>query len=178
MTFALSLTQMLVFLSLYVMLSIFLSILVCVAASLCCACLVSIHVSAPYVIAGSTHELYTCLLLLQISRCLAYAAQPAMILRCISLYRFFSGCSVVPRFLSAHCLQPSPFFFAMFILRYIRLLSSDSYCSICCSSCGVSLHKNMSSAKRRLERNSGSIFTPLFSHFNLLNKYALQCSRE
>ena len=27
----------------------------------------------------------------------------------------------------------------------------------------------MSSAKRRLERNSPSIFTPLFSQFNLLN---------
>ena len=41
-------------------------------------------------------ELYTCLfrqmarLLLKISRCLAYAAQPAMILRCISLSWFFS----------------------------------------------------------------------------------------
>ena len=43
MTFVLSLTQMLVFLSLYVMLSILLSnsILVCAAASLFCACLVS-----------------------------------------------------------------------------------------------------------------------------------------
>ena len=48
MTFVLSLTQMLVFLSLYVMLSILLSILVCAAASLFCACLVSVHVSAPY----------------------------------------------------------------------------------------------------------------------------------
>ena len=28
------------------------------------------------------------------------------------------------------------------------LLSSDSYCSICCSSCGVSVHRNMPSAKR------------------------------
>ena len=96
MTFVLSLTQMLVFLSLYVMLSILLSILVCAAASLFCACLVSVQVSAPYVIAGSTQELYTCLfrqmarLLLKISRCLAYAAQPAMILRCISLSWFFS----------------------------------------------------------------------------------------
>ena len=96
MTFVLSLTQMLVFLSLYVMLSILLSIFVCAAASLFCACLVSVHVSAPYVIAGSTQELYTCLfrqmarLLLKISRCLAYAAQPAMILRCISLSWFFS----------------------------------------------------------------------------------------
>ena len=54
MTFVLSLTQTLVFLSLYVMLSILLSILVCAAASLFCACLVSVHASAPYVIAGST----------------------------------------------------------------------------------------------------------------------------
>ena len=96
MTFVFSLTQMLVFLSLYVMLSILLSILVCAAASLFCACLVSVQVSAPYVIAGSTQELYTCLfrqmarLLLKISRCLAYAAQLAMIIRCISLSWFFS----------------------------------------------------------------------------------------
>ena len=40
------LTQMLVFLSLYVMLSILLSILVCAAASLFCACLVSVQ--GPY----------------------------------------------------------------------------------------------------------------------------------
>ena len=84
MTFVLSLTQMLVFLSLYVMLSILLSILVCAATSLFFACFVSVLVSAPYVIAGSTHELYTCLfrqmarLVLRIARCLAYAAQPAM----------------------------------------------------------------------------------------------------
>ena len=45
MTFVLSLTQMLDFLSLYVMLSILLSILVCAAASLFCACLVSVQVS-------------------------------------------------------------------------------------------------------------------------------------
>ena len=71
-------------------------ILVFAAASLFCACLVSVQVSAPYAIAGSTQELYTCLfrqmarLLLKISRCLAYAAQPATILRCISLSWFFS----------------------------------------------------------------------------------------
>ena len=59
--FVLSLSQMLVLLSLYVMFSILLSILVCAAASLFCACLVSVQVSAPYVIAGSTQELYTCL---------------------------------------------------------------------------------------------------------------------
>ena len=65
-------------------------------ASLFCACLVNVNVSVPYAIAGSTQELYTCLfrqmarLLFKISRCLAYAAQPAMILRCISLSWFFS----------------------------------------------------------------------------------------
>ena len=75
-----------VFLSLYVMLSILLSMLVCAVASLFYACLVSVQVSAPYVIAGRTHQLYTCLfrqmsrLLLKISRCLVYAAQLAMIL--------------------------------------------------------------------------------------------------
>ena len=94
MTFVLSLTQMFVFLSLYVMLSILLSILVCAAAILFCACVVSVQVSAPYVIAGSTHELYIfrqmTRLLLKISRCLANAAQPAMILRCIYLSWFFS----------------------------------------------------------------------------------------
>ena len=96
MTFVLSLTQMLVFLSLYVMLSILLSILVCAAESLFCACLVSVQVSASYAIAGSTQELYTCLfrqmarLLLKISRWLAYTTQPAMILRCISLSWLFS----------------------------------------------------------------------------------------
>ena len=83
MTFVLSLTQMLVFLSLYVMLSILLSILVCAAASLFCACLVSVHVSASYGIAGSTQEFYTCLfrqmarLLLKMSRCLAYGVNNA-----------------------------------------------------------------------------------------------------
>ena len=37
------------------------SIFICAAASLFFAWVVSVHVSAPYVIAGSTHELYICL---------------------------------------------------------------------------------------------------------------------
>ena len=61
MTFVLSLTQMLVILSLLLMLSILLSILVSAAARLFCACLVSVQVSALYVIAGCTEKLYTCL---------------------------------------------------------------------------------------------------------------------
>ena len=85
---------MLVFLPL--MLNILLSILVCAATSLFCACLANVEVSAPYATAGSTQELYPCLfrqtarLLLKMSRCLAYAAQSAMILRCISLSWFCS----------------------------------------------------------------------------------------
>ena len=75
----------------YVALSILLPISVWAAGSLFCACLASVHISAPYAISDSTHELYTCLsrqmagLLLKISRCWAYASQPAMILRYISL---------------------------------------------------------------------------------------------
>ena len=180
--FVLSVTQMLVFLSLYVMLSLLLSILVCAAASLFCACVVSVQVSTPYATAGSTHELYTCFfrqmerLLLKVSRCLAYAAQPAMILRCIFLSWFFYLEAVVlsqvhvaldifyqhivhvyRRVVYNHhiCLC------TIFILRPFRLLSSDSSCSICCSYCGVSVHRNMSSAKRRLERHFPSIFTSL-----------------
>ena len=145
---------------------------------------VSMQVSAPYVIAGSTQDVYTCLFrqmarsLLKMSRCLAYAAQPAMILPCISLSWFFSlrlqccwtfSISILFRFIGVLSTTIT-FVFAMFILRPIHLLSSDSYCSISCSSCGVSVHRNMSSAKPRLERNSPSIFTPLFSQFNLLNK--------
>ena len=38
------------------MLGILLSILAYAAARLVCACLVSVEVSAPYVVAGSTHE--------------------------------------------------------------------------------------------------------------------------
>ena len=92
MTCDLSLTQMLVFISLYMMLSILLPILACAAAS----SVLVWSVSAPYAIAGSTQELYTCLfrqmaiLLLTIFRCLTYAAQPAMILHCISLSWVFS----------------------------------------------------------------------------------------
>ena len=170
MTFVLSLTQMLIFLSLYVMLSILLSILVCDSSSLSCACLVSVQVSAPYVIAGSTQELYTCLfrqmarLLLEISRCFG-VCRPAC--HDSSLYLF-----VLVLFLEAVVLsqvQVSLDIFYQHIVhiyrgvaynhhiclcdvhRPIRLLSSDSSCSICCSYCGVSVHRNMSSAKRRLE---------------------------
>ena len=94
MTFVLSLAQMLVFLSLYVMLSMLLSILVCAAASLFCACLVSVQVSAPlchiWQHTGVVIFRQMTRLLLKMSRCLEYAAQPAMILRCISLSWFFS----------------------------------------------------------------------------------------
>ena len=131
--FFLSLTQMLVFRSLYVMLSILLSMLVCAAGSLFCACLIRVQVYAPYVLARSRHELFSYLikqitmLLLTISRCLAYAVQPAMILRCISLpcigccpkytlhWTFFSCIWVLSTTIN--------FVFAMFIVRPIGLHS-------------------------------------------------------
>ena len=66
------------------------------------------------------------------------------------------------------------FVLAMFILRPIRLLSSDSSCNICCSSCVVSVHKNMSSEERRLEKKFSvylhSLGLPVYP-----SKYALQC---
>ena len=88
--FVLSLTQMLVFLSLYSNVGILLSMLVCAAASLFCACLVSVQVSASCHSWQHTGVDHLSLqvdgkVALNISRCLAYAAQPAMILRCISL---------------------------------------------------------------------------------------------
>ena len=54
------LCQKFVFLSWRVTFSILLSIYVSAAASLFFAWMVSAHVSAPYAIAGSTHELQTC----------------------------------------------------------------------------------------------------------------------
>ena len=175
---------MLVLLSLYVMLSILLSILVCAAASLFCACLFC-TICHSWRHTGVVH------LSLQADGKVAFGDIPVFgvcrpACHDSSLYLF-----VLVLFLEAvvlsqvhvawdifyqhivHVYRGVVFnhhlVFAMFILRPIRLLSSDSSCSICCSSCGVSVHRNMSSAKRRLERNCPSIFTPLFSQFNLLN---------
>ena len=89
MTFVLSLTQMLVFLSLYVMLSILLSILVCAAASLFCACFG--QCPGLCTICHSWQHTGVVQLSLQADGKVAfedipvfgYTAQPAMILRCI-----------------------------------------------------------------------------------------------
>ena len=43
-----------------------------------------------------------------------------------------------------------------------------SSCSICCSSCGVSVRKNMSSAKQRLVRNSLEVIGQLAQDCTLL----------
>ena len=90
-----------------------------------------------------------------------------MILRCISLSWLFST-STVFTFIGVLSTNIT-FVFAMSMFRAIGLLPSDSSSSICCSSCVVPVHTNMSAAKRRWERHSPSIFTPLFSQFNLLN---------
>ena len=85
-TFVFSLTQMFTFPSQYVMFNILLSIFVCAAACSFFACVVSARDSVPYVSAGSTHKLWTCLfkhvpmLPLKKSRCLANAVHPAVIL--------------------------------------------------------------------------------------------------
>ena len=139
------------------------------------------------VIAGSTHELYTCIfrqmarLLLKISRCMAYAAQPpywrkylfvlVLFLEAVGLSQVYVAFNISYHHIGMLSTFVT-FVFTMFILRPIRLLSSDSSCSICCSSCGVSVHKNMASAKRRLVRNYPSIFTPLFNQFNLPNMHS------
>ena len=186
MSFVLSLTQMLVLLSLYVMLSILLSILVCAAASLFCACLCPglctichswqhtgvVHLSLQAdgkvafednpvfgVCRPACHEslLYLFVLVLFLEAVVLSQVHVAWDIYISTLFTFIGVLSYLSTTIT--------FVFAMFILRPIRLLSSDNSCSICCSSCGVSVHRNMSSAKRRLER----IFMPLFSQFNLLN---------
>ena len=177
---------MLVFLSLYVMLSLLLSILVCAAARLFCACVVSVQVSTPYATAGSTQELYTC-----------FFRQMEKLLG--STQELHTGVEDIPVFgvCRPACHDSSLYLFVLlvlfleavvlsqvhlaldifyqhivhvyrrvvynhhikfclctiFILRPFRLLSSDRSCSICCSYCGVSVHRNMSSSKRRLERH-------------------------
>ena len=150
MTFVRSVTPLLVFLSLFNVLSILFSIWVCAAASSFCVCLVSVQVYTPYVVAGSTQGLYTCLskqmarLLLKISLCLLYA--PSLlrffVVDYISVSWFFSlRLWCCPRFTYPSTVSISTLFtfivvlsttmtfvFAMFILRPIRLLSLDSSC--------------------------------------------------
>ena len=60
------------------------------------------------------------------------------------------------------------FVFDMFILKPLTLLSSHCSCSIISSSCGVYVHRKISSAKRRWLRYSPSICRSLFSQFCLL----------
>ena len=136
MTFVFSLTQMLVFLSLYVMLRILLSILVLFGQcpGLCTICHSWQHT-------GVVH------LSLQADGSVAFEDVPVFgvwrpACHDSSLYLF-----VLVPFLEVVVLgvlsTTITFVFAMFILRPICLLSSDSSCSICCSSCGVSVHRNM-----------------------------------
>ena len=137
-------------------------------------CLVSVHVSAPHVIANAH------MICIPVS-----SGKPAC--HDSSLYLF-----VVVLFLEAVVLSQVHvalnIFYQQIVHVYRGVVYNHHIClcdvhlkthsptfigqffSICCSSCGVSVHMNMSSAKRILGRNSPSIFTPLFSQFNLLNK--------
>ena len=51
------------------MLSILLSVLVCAAASLFCACLMTVQIAVPYAVAGSTPGLYTCVFSRLVLKC-------------------------------------------------------------------------------------------------------------
>ena len=180
---------MLVFLSLYVMLSILLSILVCATASLFCACfgqcpclctichswqhtgVVHLSLQADGKVASedipvfgicrpACHDSSLCIFVL------------VLFLEAVVLSYVHVTFDIFYRHI-VHVYRGVVFnhhlCFAMFILSPICLLSSDSSCSNCCSSCGVYVHSTMSSAKRRLEGNCPPIFIPLFSQFNLLN---------
>ena len=69
--------------------------------------------------------------------------------------------------------------FYQHIVHFIGVLSTTTtfvfathafaYCRQVVLVCSVSVHTIMSSTKRRLESNYPSIFTPLFSQFNLLD---------
>ena len=59
------------------------------------------------------------------------------------------------------------------MMRHYMLCPCHTDNSICCNSCGVPEHKNMSSAKQRLLRYSASIFMPMFYQFNLLDNIIL-----
>ena len=139
-----------------------------------CPCICTI-----IVIAGSTQELYrpTCLFG-QIARLLFKYIRVFGVCRpachdssvLFQVHVSVNSCAISTLFTCIGVLSSTiTFVFAMFILRHICLLKSDRPCSICCSSCGVSVYKNMALAKRKLVRNYSPIFTPLFSQFNLLN---------
>ena len=129
------------------------------------------------VIPGSTHELSTSLfrhmarLRLKIFRCLGYAAS----LHIFVLVLFLDAAVFTDVYLAElafnifyHHVDWDVVYNYHFCLCDVYLLSSDSSYSICCSNfCGVPVHKNMSSVKQRLMRNFPSIFTLLFSQFNL-----------
>ena len=152
-TFDLSLTQMLVFLYVYVMLNILLTMLVKVKVAF--EDIPVFRVRRPACHDSSMYIFVLVLFIEDVAMFQVYVVLNIFYQHIVKVYWVLSTTITLV--------------FAMFILRLIRLLSSDSSCSICCSSCGVSVLTNMKSAKRRLVRNSPSLFMPLFSQFNLLN---------
>ena len=105
-----------------------------------------------------------------ILRCISWSWFVALRLQCCPKYTYPCTFSISTLFTFIGVLSTTiTFVFVMFILRPSCLLSSDSSRSICCSTCSVSVRRNMSSSTRRWERNYPSIFAPLFSQFNLLN---------
>ena len=89
----------------------------------------------------------------------------------------FGGCPCLCRMCHSwqhHCRSCTPVsigrlqrYFSSLTYAYFHRIVSVEYVAIIY---GVPVHTSMSSAKRRLLRNSPSIFRPLLSQFNLLDK--------
>ena len=119
------------------------------AASLFCACLLSVHVFGIHRPTSHDSSLYLFVLVLFHEAVVSSQVHVTLDIFYQHIVSFIGVLSTTITFV-----------FAMFILIRIRLLSSDSSFSFYYSYCGVSVHKNMPSATRRLVRNSPSIFTP------------------
>ena len=183
MTFVLSLTKMLVRRSLYVMLSLLISILVCAAVSLFSACFLSYHISAP--LCHSWQHRGVVHLFLQADGKVAFEDIPvfgicrpayhdaSLYLLVIVLFRVATNTpylSVCTLFTLIVVLSTTiTFVYMRYSSSYpVCLLSSDCSCRICCNFVVIPCIRIMSPAERTLQRNCASIFTPLFSLFNLL----------
>ena len=176
-TFVFSFTHMFVFLYRYVMFNILLSIFVCAATSLFFAWMVSAHVSAPYVIAGSTHELQ----FLSLQACSNVTLEDVAVLgecydssfNLLGLVFVSGAVSLSQVDVSFNVLDLKVVDICWFVvfhnhlcLRLVHfqtlvLLSSANSCSICCSSCGVLAHMNMLSASAEYSFECCDMVSPL-----------------
>ena len=173
---------MLIRLSLYVVLSILLSILVCTAAGIFCAWLVIVYVDrlcAPCVIAGQhawvVHMFRRADSKFSFEEIPVYAVQPAMF-AVVSFcpVAFPSGCSVAPgrpirrlqHFLPPHCWRCFGYRISSFrryssdkFAYFVRIVLVATVVIRVVVKCIIIYHQRISL------RNSPSIFTPMFCQF-------------